>query len=705
MALRIVCFFLAVSAACIMGVTAVRHARLVSTHGKGVRGSVFSTLARWFSVIAPFIFTIGFLVGAVDVFTRNVAPIFLFVVIMFFFAAIFAYSLVQNYAAIASALQDKNAELRVAMLQIETHNTHLKEEINRRVQEIVRQDTLLHTVNDVANILLSAQTGEFAASLWTCMGMMARELNVDRMYVWQNFERDGVTYTTQIHEWSEGAAPQQGNELTVDVPLDDMPGGWKDTLRRGQCVNGPVLSLPQDMQAHLLPQGIVSILVVPVFLRDEFWGFIGFDDCHSTRTFSGEEETMLRSGSLLIANAMLRDDVSKSLIDAREEALASANAKSDFLANMSHEIRTPINAITGMAAIAQQSGDLQKVRDCLAKIDAASRQLLALVNDVLDMSKIEAGRLELASEPFALSAVVDNVASIIGVRAAEKHQHFTATIAADLPTVVIGDDMRLTQVLLNLLSNAVKFTPEGGDIVMELGCAHADPDESGRCMLRAAVRDTGIGMDEEQLSRMFQKFEQADRGTARRFGGTGLGLVISKRIAELMGGTITVESTPGQGSLFTATFRLARGSEDMLRKTTDGEADNYDFTGRTALLAEDIDINREIVQALFDGTGLTIECAENGRQALDLYAAAPTRYDLVFMDVQMPVMDGYEATRALRALDDPRAQTVPVIAMTANAFSADVANCLAAGMDDHIAKPIDVHDLLEKTARYLAPAK
>ena len=386
MALRIVCFFLAVSAACIMGVTAVRHARLVSTHGKGVRGSVFSTLARWFSVIAPFIFTIGFLVGAVDVFTRNVAPIFLFVVIMFFFAAIFAYSLVQNYAAIASALQDKNAELRVAMLQIETHNTHLKEEINRRVQEIVRQDTLLHTVNDVANILLSAQTGEFAASLWTCMGMMARELNVDRMYVWQNFERDGVTYTTQIHEWSEGAAPQQGNELTVDVPLDDMPGGWKDTLRRGQCVNGPVLSLPQDMQAHLLPQGIVSILVVPVFLRDEFWGFIGFDDCHSTRTFSGEEETMLRSGSLLIANAMLRDDVSKSLIDAREEALASANAKSDFLANMSHEIRTPINAITGMAAIAQQSGDLQKVRDCLAKIDAASRQLLALVNDVLDMS-------------------------------------------------------------------------------------------------------------------------------------------------------------------------------------------------------------------------------------------------------------------------------------------------------------------------------
>ncbi|ULQ58760.1 response regulator [Brucepastera parasyntrophica] len=597
-----------------------------------------------------------------------------------------------------NSLYEKNSELQKAFKHIETSNRDLQAEIETRLREIIMQDELLHTVNDVASILLASDVDEFETSLQKCMEMMATTVGVDRMYIWKNHNKDGQLCCTQLFEWSEGAEPQQGTEYTTDVPYVKIPG-WIDTLPFGQCINGLVKNLSRKEQEHLLPQGIVSILVVPVFLQDKFWGFVGFDDCHTEREFSEGEETILRSGSLLIANALLRNEMTQNLVQAREEALSSTRAKGDFLAKMSHEIRTPINAITGMAAIARKSGDMDRINDCLDKIDAASNQLLGLINDILDMSKIEAGKLELAHEPFNLIAAIYNIKSIIGVRAAEKKQDLIVNIAPDVPDVVVGDDMRLTQVLINLLSNAVKFTPEQGEIKLTL--SRIDTRDAWD-ELEVSVRDNGIGISSGQLEHLFNAFEQADRGTARRFGGTGLGLAITKSIIELMDGEISVESTPGEGSCFTLRFRIERGSTDMLNpRQEEKEAAVYQFGGYTALLAEDMAINREIVIALLEDTGIEVECAENGQLALDLFEANPERYDIIFMDIHMPILDGYTASEKIRKLDNSHARTVPIIAMTANAFSEDVERCKKAGMNEHIAKPIDAGILLQTVASYL----
>jgi signal transduction histidine kinase len=388
-------------------------------------------------------------------------------------------------------------------------------------------------------------------------------------------------------------------------------------------------------------------------------------------------------------------------------ALAASRTKSEFLANMSHEIRTPINAVTGMTTIARSSNDLIRIYDCLDKIGLASRQLLGLINDILDMSKIEARKFELAHEPFDLHAVGDNVKNIISIKTQEKNQNFTVDFAPDLPEVVIGDDMRLSQILLNLLSNAVKFTPQDGDIHLTL---KRTGSADGKEEIEASVKDTGIGITDAQLERLFSAFVQADSGTAKRFGGTGLGLAISKSLAELMGGGITVTSVPGKGSLFTVRVLLERGSRDMLEASKASKApSDFHFNGHTLLLADDVPINREIVIALLEDTNVTIDCAENGKIAVDMYSADPNRYDMIFMDLQMPLMDGYDATIAIRAFEKEMKKKgplkhpngIPIIAMTANAFAEDVEHCLKAGMNGHIAKPIEVEAMLNIADKYL----
>ena len=397
----------------------------------------------------------------------------------------------------------------------------------------------------------------------------------------------------------------------------------------------------------------------------------------------------------------------KELEIASKAALDASRTKSEFLANMSHEIRTPINAVTGMTAIARASNDLNRIYDCLDKIGLASRQLLGLINDILDMSKIEAKKFELAHEPFDFRAMADNVSNIIGIKTQEKKQNFKMDLAPDLPEVAVGDDMRLSQILINLLSNAIKFTPEGGDIFLSL---KRTGSAGGKEEIEAAVRDTGIGITKEQLDRLFNAFVQADSGTAKRFGGTGLGLAISKNLAELMGGGITVESSPGSGSCFTVKVLLEPGSRDMLKAAQATKApSDFHFNGHTLLLVEDVPINREIVIALLEDTNVTIDCAENGRIAVDMYCADPDRYDMIFMDVQMPVMDGYDATIAIRNFEKEikkkrqlkHPNGIPVIAMTANAFAEDVEHCLKAGMNGHIAKPIEVEAMLNVADKYL----
>ncbi|MDR3294742.1 MAG: response regulator [Clostridiales Family XIII bacterium] len=390
--------------------------------------------------------------------------------------------------------------------------------------------------------------------------------------------------------------------------------------------------------------------------------------------------------------------------EAAEKAFANARAKSTFLASMSHEIRTPMNAIIGMASIGKSAAGIERKDYSFGKIQDASTHLLGVINDVLDLSKIESGKLELSPAEFVFAQMIERARNVIDHRIAEENQTLTTHIDENIPERLVCDDQRLAQVIVNLLSNAVKFTPKEGKITLS---AKLEQEAEGICTLQISVADTGIGISREQQKRIFNSFEQAEASTTRKYGGTGLGLSISKNIVEQMGGHIRVDSEEGKGSAFIFTIQAARGAaggeNDTSGEASAGQAagQSTDFTGRRILLAEDIEINREIIQAMLETSGIGIDCAANGAEAVRLFSRAPGRYDMIFMDVQIPEMDGLEATGKIRALDMPEAKTVPIVAMTANVFREDIERCLAAGMDDHVGKPIDQDTVLAKLRQHL----
>ncbi|MDR1566270.1 MAG: response regulator [Treponema sp.] len=406
---------------------------------------------------------------------------------------------------------------------------------------------------------------------------------------------------------------------------------------------------------------------------------------------------------------MIISDVTQ-LTQARLEAEAASSAKTNFLANMSHEMRTPLNAIIGMTTLAKVSDELERKDYCLERIETASIQLLGVINDVLDMSKIEADRLELSTGKFNFEKSVRMVENIMSIRADEKKQFFEVRVDDKIPGTLIGDDQRVVQVVTNLLSNAMKFTPEGGSIGL---VAFLAKEENGICTIQVEVADTGIGISPEQQARLFSSFQQADSKISRRFGGAGLGLAISKRLVEMMGGSIWVKSKPGEGAIFAFTFQAKRAEESAREENPDNPELKGCFKGRRILLAEDVEINREIVISLLEDTGLEIDCAENGTKALEKFRANPDRYDLIFMDIHMPEMDGYETTRRIRAFERESStgaggegeagskKPTPIVAMTANVFRQDVEKCLEAGMNDHIGKPIDFNDVIARLRKHL----
>ncbi|MDR3316154.1 MAG: response regulator [Coriobacteriales bacterium] len=391
------------------------------------------------------------------------------------------------------------------------------------------------------------------------------------------------------------------------------------------------------------------------------------------------------------------------VMKAKLEAEAATQAKSEFLSNMSHEMRTPMNAIIGMTTIGKRGQDLAHKDEALDVISDASTHLLGVINDVLDMSKIEANKLELSYLEFDFKEMLNRVHSVIRLKAVEKNQQLAFRLDDTIPERFIGDDQRLSQVIANLLSNAVKFTPENGSITLAAKLLSQDDTSS---TLEIQVIDNGIGITPEQQKLLFKSFQQAESSTSRTYGGTGLGLAISKRIVEMMGGSIWLESEPGKGSVFGCIVRLknvCQTSDDASCASAAPEEDPaVDFSSKTVLLVDDVDINRDIVIALLEPTGITLVSAENGAQALDLFMTEPDRFDAILMDMQMPEMDGLEATRRIRALGTKKAQTIPIIAMTANVFREDIESCLAAGMNDHVGKPINYDVVLEKLQQNLS---
>ena len=519
---------------------------------------------------------------------------------------------------------------------------------------------------------------------------------------------------------------------------------------------------------------------------------------------------------------------------ALSEAKEASLAKSSFLANMSHEIRTPINAVIGMTHIGHTSADIEKKDYAFEKIGNASTHLLGIINDILDVSKIEAGKFDLSPAEFSFESMLQRVVTINNYRVDEKNLVLKVHIDDTIPKYLFGDDQRLAQVITNFLSNAVKFTPEGGSINIDTELVE---EKDNVCVIRIMVTDTGIGISPEQKSKLFNSFQQAETSTSRKYGGTGLGLAISKSIVEMMNGEVWVESRLGEGSTFGFTVQMnsldekkytipdwndvrilavdddvitleyfsgivskygavcdvatsgetalscveekgaydfyfidyrlpgidgmeltrglkarepapamgvvvmmsASGGSGIEDSATQAGADRFlskpifpsaivdivnsylgvsheavksaqegvddKFEGYNILLAEDVDINREIVITLLEPTLLKIDCAEDGEMAVDMFGAAPDKYDMIFMDVQMPKMDGYEATRAIRALDTPRAKSVPIVAMTANVFREDIERCLESGMNSHVGKPLDFNEVMDKLRTFLTRAK
>ena len=413
-----------------------------------------------------------------------------------------------------------------------------------------------------------------------------------------------------------------------------------------------------------------------------------------------------------VIDAEMRESMAKNeaLAEALSLAEEASKAKTAFLSNMSHEIRTPMNAIIGLDTLAlNDEGLSEQTRDYLEKIGGSARHLLGLINDILDMSRIESGRLVLRREEFSFRGILEQINTMVMSQCRDKGLTYECKVLSQVDDYYIGDETKLKEVLINILSNAIKFTEAPGSVTLNVERTAVFDNQS---TLRFRIRDTGIGMDKEFIPKIFEAFSQENSGTKNKYGSTGLGMAITKSIVEMMNGTINVESEKGVGTEFTVMITLenserrendgeAAASEKAAR-AAEGEAERAVLAGRRVLLAEDVEINAEIMMDILDMEDIAADHAENGRIAVEMFSnSSPGTYAAILMDVRMPEMDGLEAAAAIRVLDRPDAGRIPIIALTANAFDEDVQRSLQAGMNAHLSKPVEPEHLYETLAQLI----
>jgi len=579
----------------------------------------------------------------------------------------------------------------------------MTEELKKQSQMLKERLEQQELISEISRNFVSS--GETQGLISEAIAKLGHYYKVSRVVIFNLDYQSGLA--TLAYIWSSsGTLTHRENFNTRNIIKSSFP----ERLYNRATV--PILSCPDTMSSKIeefhdmLQDNTNAFICAPLYVEGLLWGFLAVEQCFAPRQWSDNEKSFVAMTASTIAGAITLDIYNTKLKDAVTKVMAASKAKSEFLSNMSHEMRTPMNAIINMTVIGKKANNIERKDYALDKIGEASTHLLGVINDILDMSKIEANKFEIVPVKFNFEKMIAGVVSVNNFRIEEKHQKLSVKIDNDIPKLLISDDQRLSQIITNLLGNAIKFTPENGSITLDASFLR---EENGVCTIQISVTDTGIGVSKEAQTYLFQSFQQAETSTARKFGGTGLGLSISKSFVEMMGGKIWVESEEGKGSTFAFTIQAGRGIEveehhDL--KDTIKESNN-DFSGHRILLVEDMEINREIVLMLLESTNLEIDCAENGIQAVDMFVEEPDRYEMIFMDVHMPGMDGYEATGQIRFYEEKlkseqiQHKRVPIIAMTANVFKEDIEHCINAGMDNHIGKPLDFEIVMDKLRHYL----
>ncbi|MDR1701258.1 MAG: response regulator [Sporomusaceae bacterium] len=592
---------------------------------------------------------------------------------------------------------------------VATYSRDLREH-EKMLAEIKQRDHLLQTVNQAADILFRSEPDDFAQTLNQCMGMMAQAINADRMCIFRNHTENGELYCTQLYEWSGNVRPFFNSAMTANVSYDERTPEFKKTYLRGECVNQLVRDTPPVERATLSARGILAVLTVPIFIRDKFWGFVGFDNCRNERVFTENEESVMRSGALLVANALLRNeyllkmrDTYAQLETALEEAKKANNAKGNFLASMSHEMRTPLNAIIGLSEIALDNPDLDAdTKSYLEKIYNSGSTLLSIVNDILDISKIQSGKFVILPNQYDIPSLVNDSTMQNVLHIGSKPIRFILTIDEKMPALLYGDELRIKQIINNLLSNAFKYT-ETGAVVLSLLAER----EGDTVWLIIRVSDTGIGIDPENLEHLFTDYEQFGLTAKHQAGGTGLGLAITKGLAEMMGGSIAVESKLREGTTFTVKIRQQYVSDTVIgpevakslkrfqysanKLKRDAQTAKVSLSYAHILLVDDNITNLDVAKGLMKPYGMQIDCVTNGWDAVSAVREEKIKYNAIFMDHMMPGIDGIETVRRIREdIGTDYARNVPIIALTANAVAGNEEMFLSKGFQAFISKPIDI---------------
>ena len=583
--------------------------------------------------------------------------------------------------------------------------------------EMLAKEKILAAVATSLKLLLDER--DYFNAIASSFEYLGKATGVSRICLFQNnYDNNGNGRISQKIHWNSETYTSMFNNLEIqDIPFEQLEG-IVVPLQSGRAFCGVVRELKcQNAKEFLSSQNILSSVLLPIIVKGKFWGFIGFGETKYERAWTEGEFSTLTAFANSIESAIERRQIEEEL-EASKISAESANVmKSQFLANMSHEIRTPMNGILGFMELLQRTNLSTEQKDFIREAKSASELLLYLINDILDFSKIEAGKLTIEKTNFRLRTAVEDAVSILVPKANEKQLELYAMINSNVPEEVVGDPTRLRQVLNNLVSNAVKFT-EKGVIAVKVNSSDVSDDKA---VIDFEVSDTGIGINKETINRLFKPFTQADNSTTRKFGGTGLWLVISKELVRLMGGEIYVESMPGKGSSFKFSLQMqvskktinynSLGSiknqnvlivddkeepQIVTRHLVNEEKDN---SKPKILLVEDNETNRKLVATILKKHNLFCDIAINGAEAVK--AVRENEYDIVFMDCQMPVMDGYESTSKIRELEGDEKHTI-IVAMTANAMEGDSKKCIDAGMDDYISKPISfksIFDILEKYSK------